>query len=541
LATCINDDYLIALSVLAFSGDISRIDGKVNLGRTDSVFALVGGGKVVGADGRVGGGGVIKIWKFGVQKLQQQQHQQQQQQQQQQRASKQSLRQFVKDASRFKKKDQADLQICLESDPLACFLLQDIPSDLRLVSSSADAQTGSVWPSSNYLRPSTHGLLLHIGTRHSFCCINLFPLPSLQQVHRTHSLAAMPPDAPESSLSKSGTSKENSNVHISSYFDAVRAPLMHVSPADGCAVTVDESGNVVSRDLGTGRVVAVMQKRERADARVVCLCHVPKSVRDELSRGSSEDFPAFFVAHERGAVGVYTGALSLLSILNPIPALSPSASADVDITGIACWLSDSNSVLVLGLADGRIMLYDLDGGDAAESCTSAASVARSLPIAVEDACSDAVCGISCSGATIAVAWGKSVLKLLDVRKGRNVIASMTVSNEKNIVAAFYQQRDRAGVVMLLQVHHCTPSCCSCNVAHCNLFNNPSLLPFPPPPVRWHPVLPGMEGQWQTETPLPKDFGHPNVAGLWFLCHCNGCLLGSERVGLRGRGGVQCSR
>jgi len=38
---------LIALSVLAFSGDISRIDGKVNLGRTDSVFALVGGGKVV--------------------------------------------------------------------------------------------------------------------------------------------------------------------------------------------------------------------------------------------------------------------------------------------------------------------------------------------------------------------------------------------------------------------------------------------------------------------------------------------------------------
>jgi WD40 repeat protein len=458
------------------------MDGKVDLGRTDSVFALVGGGKGVGADGRVGGGGVVKIWKFSVQKQQQQQQQrqqQQQQQQQQQRVSKQSLRQFVKDASRFKKKEQADLQICLESDPLACFLLQDIPSDLRLVSSSADAQSGSVWPSSNYLRPSTHGLLLHIGTCHSFCCINLFPLPSLQQVHRTHSLAALPLDAPEGSLSKSGTSKENSNVHISSYFDAVQAPLLHVSPADGCAVTVDESGNVVSRDLATGRVVAVMQKRERADARVVCVCHVPKSVRDELSGGSSEDFPAFFVAHERGAVGVYTGALRLLSILNPIPALSPSASADIDITCVACWLSDSNSVLVLGLADGRIMLYDLDGGDAAESCTSAASVARSLPIAVEDASSDAVCGISCSGATIAVAWSRSVMKLLDVRKGRNVIASMTVSNDKNIVAALYQQRDRAGVVMLLQVHCCTTRRCNCNVAHRNLTTPPcSRFPHP---------------------------------------------------------------
>jgi hypothetical protein len=129
---------------------------------------------------------------------------------------------------------------------------------------------------------------------------------------------------------------ERSSPQPIPYYDAVHAPLVSVTPADGCVVTVDEGGNVVSRDLGSGRVVAVMQPRMSVDACVVCLCHVSRSVREQLVGGGSEDFPAFFVAHQGGCVGVYTHALSFMYNLNPLPPLPPPAPTDVSITCMAC-------------------------------------------------------------------------------------------------------------------------------------------------------------------------------------------------------------
>ena len=107
-------------------------------------------------------------------------------------------------------------------------------------------------------------------------------------------------------------------------------------------------------------------------------------------------------------------------------------------------------MLVVGLADGRIMLYDLDGGDSTEAKTSSASVARSVPLEIEAASGDAVWGLCTCGPMIAVARGRLSVRLLDVRRSRKVVASMTVANENNIVAALYQQMQRTGAVMLLQ-------------------------------------------------------------------------------------------
>ena len=93
---------------------------------------------------------------------------------------------------------------------------------------------------------------------------------------------------------------------------------------------------MVSRDLCSGRVVAVMQPRMNVDACVLCLCHVARGVREELGGGAGDDFPAFFVAHEGGGVGVYTHGLAFMYNLNPLPPLPAPASADVSITCMAC-------------------------------------------------------------------------------------------------------------------------------------------------------------------------------------------------------------
>ena len=114
-------------------------------------------------------------------------------------------------------------------------------------------------------------------------------------------------------------------------------------------------------------------------------------------------------------------------------------------------LSNENSVLLLGLGDGRIVLYDLDGGDAAAAVTSALSIYRSLPLIIEEASTDVALGLSCSGSSIVLARCRLCLKLLDVRRNRNVVASMRVTHNKSIVAAVYQQAQRTGLIMLLQV------------------------------------------------------------------------------------------
>lgn len=203
--------------------------------------------------------------------------------------------------------------------------------------------------------------------------------------------------------------------------------------------------------MDSGAVVTVVQKSSIMDARVLCMCHVAKSVRDELSGGCGDNFPAFFVAHQGGSIGVYSHSMVFMFLLNAVPRLPPPSSADVDVTGISCAMSKDNSVLVLGLSDGRVVLYDLDGGDAADAATSSASIARSKPLVIEQESSDAVWGVSCFSSSIAVARGRLCLKLLDIRKNRKVVASMNVSSDKSIVAASYQQQQRSGLVMLLQV------------------------------------------------------------------------------------------
>ena len=69
---------------------------------------------------------------------------------------------------------------------------------------------------------------------------------------------------------------------------------------------------------------------------------------------------------------------------------------------------------------------------------------------MEEAGPDAAWGVCCCGATIAVARGRLSVRLLDVRRSRKVVASMTVAVERNVVAAVYQHMQRTGVVMLLQ-------------------------------------------------------------------------------------------
>ncbi len=200
---------------------------------------------------------------------------------------------------------------------------------------------------------------------------------------------------PKETLPNSIISNECPAAQLAPYFDTVLAPLVSVLTANGLAVTLDEVGSVVARDLYSGRVVSVMQGREGGVERALSLCHVPKSVREELAGGCSDDFPAFFMAHEGGTVGVYTQSLEFMYTLNRLPpqALSSADAADVSIMCMACALGRENSVLLLGLGDGRIVLYDLDGGDAASAVTSASSIRRSLPIVVEEASGAAVCGL----------------------------------------------------------------------------------------------------------------------------------------------------
>jgi hypothetical protein len=383
----------------------------------------------------------------------QQQQQLRQQQQQQQPLAKKSLRQFVKGSSRVKKKEASDSLLHVGKDPLACFFIPLVATDLHVTSplplsvfsAAAGAPSTSSSSSRSHCLASTHSVLLHVSTSQSFCTINLSPLPSRQQVRRVHFVTKT-----HSSFS-GDMPPESSAAPCSSYYDAALAALVSALPADGCVVTLDELGNAVVRDLGAGTVAVVAQKKDASDSRVVCLCHVPKSVRQELAGDGSEDFPAFFAAHEGGLVGVYTHSLDFMHMLNPLPPGPTPASSDTVITCMSCALGRDNSVLVLGLADGRIVLYDLDGGDAAEAVTSTASVARSQPLVIEQASGDAVWGVSCSGSMMAVARGRLRLKLVDVRKSRKVVASMTVSNDKNITAALFQQQQRVGVVMLLQV------------------------------------------------------------------------------------------
>jgi hypothetical protein len=298
LACGIDDNYVAGLSVLRFSEFISS---SVSCGGTDSAemfCVLVVGGKDVGVNGIAAGGGVVKVWKC---VMQQQQHQQQQKQP----VANQSVQRFVKGALRFKKKVPSDVQVSVDKDPLACFLLHDIPVHLRAATSSlsnappvptAIANTSSL--PSEHLISTAQSITLHVSTLRSFRSVNLSPLPSHQQVRRIHSLSKLNPGMREETFCDGETNCETPPVHDSQYFDHVHAPLVSVLPADGCVVTLDEIGSVVVRDMTSGTVAAVMQKKESADERAVCLCHVPKNVREELAAGnSSEKFPAFFVGY----------------------------------------------------------------------------------------------------------------------------------------------------------------------------------------------------------------------------------------------------
>jgi hypothetical protein len=207
----------------------------------------------------------------------------------------------------------------------------------------------------------------------------------------------------------------------------------------------------VSRDLGTGRVVAVMQKKESADELVVCVCCVSRSVREELAAGCSDNFPAFFVAHESGSVGVYSDTLAFLFTLNRVPHLRTTGAAGLRINCLSCALGNDNSVLLLGLDDGRIVLYDLDGGDAAQAVTSAVTVYRSQPLVIEEASSSGVSGLQCYGTTFALARSRFCVKLLDVRRSRKVVAAATVTHEKSIVAAVFKHTARVCLILQLQV------------------------------------------------------------------------------------------
>jgi hypothetical protein len=466
LACGIDDNYIAGLSVLRFSEFIgSSVPSGID--SSEMFCVLVAGGKDVGVNGRAAGGGVAKAWKC---QMQQQHHQQQQKQP----AANQSVQRFVKGALRFKKKVQSDVQVSVDRDPLACFFMQDIPVHLRVTTPSlsnepplptAGAHTSSP-PSlpSEHLISTTQSIILHVSTLRSFRSINLSPLPSHQKTRRIYSLSKLNPDTREETFCDGDTNGEAPPVQTSQYFDHVQAPLVSVLPADGCAVTLDEIGSVVVRDLTSGKVAAVMQRRESADERVMCLCHVPKNVREELAAGNcSEKFPAFFVGYEGGAVGVYTQILEFLYTLNRVSTLPPPCVAEISITCMACMLSKENSVLLLGLGDGRIVLYDLDGGDAAAAVTSALSVYRSLPLIIEEASSDVALGLSCSGSSIVLARGRLCLKLLDVRRNRNVIASMRVTHNKSIVAAVYQQAQRTGLILLLQVMRCDKNSFHCDV------------------------------------------------------------------------------
>ena len=471
MSACIDDNHLAGVTALQFSAHVSSrlINGGGD--NSESFCLLVAGGKEVGVGGRGSGAGVVKAWKC------RQQQQQQQQQRQKQPASNPSLQRFMKGALRFKKKEACDVQVCVDRDTLACFYMQDVPVYLCVKApSSTQVLSSSSSSLSSSKSSTTYSFFLHICTSRSFRTLNLFPLPSLQRVRRIDFPAKMNSCTLNETLSSDSVSKESTAAQLAPYFDSVLAPLVCVLTADGLAVTLDEVGRLVARDLRSGRVVAVVQSREGAGHRALCLCHVPRSVREDLAGECSDGFPAFFVAHEGGTVGVYTHSLEFMYALNRLPprVFLSAGAADVSITCTTCSLGNENSVLLLGLSDGSIVLYDLDGGDAAHAVTSAASICRSLPIVIEEASGATVCGVyasrpynpiirtlfryefncasrCCSGPTFALARGKLWLKLIDVRRSRNVVASMDAAGERSIVAALHMHTRRSCLVMLLQV------------------------------------------------------------------------------------------
>jgi hypothetical protein len=216
-SACIDDHYLVALAVLRFSADISSCfpsSGSSVADKDESVFALVAGGQCARPNGVAGTGGVVKVWKCSMQ----QQHQQQQQQQQQHRQQKQhlekkSLRRFVKEASKLKRKEASDpFQVHVERDPLACFLIPLLATDLHFT---------STLPSSSSHPPAlTHSLLLHVCSSRSFRTLNLTPTPTPQRVQRLHFVVGAD--------SHTSLSCNSSAPQMSSYFDAVLSPLVRV-------------------------------------------------------------------------------------------------------------------------------------------------------------------------------------------------------------------------------------------------------------------------------------------------------------------------
>jgi hypothetical protein len=196
--------------------------------------------------------------------------------------------------------------------------------------------------------------------------------------------------------------------------------------------------------MNTGRVLMVMKKRRHSDARVLCVCHVD---RQQLVESVGEGFPAFFVAQEGGKVGAFTHRFEYMFTLNSVPDFDATTDTCTEIT----CMGTSNSVLLLGLGDGRIIMYDLDGSDDAKVVKNTASIARSVPLVIEVPNHDAALGICCSCCGVAVVRSRLSVKLVDVKKGRKVIVTMQVSRDKSIVAASYKQMQRVGVVLLLQV------------------------------------------------------------------------------------------